>query len=1078
MKAGAHTTLLVVEDDEGLSRLQQRRLERAGYKVICAADAAQGLQYVMQGGIDLLVLDHHLPNGVTGLDLFRQVREARLNLPAILVTGYSTDAVLIEALRAGMLDFIPKTPEYIDDLLSAIARVLKQTQAERQLEETQHRLVREEAARAAAERLAESLRKLVHALPAAIYTCDEQGRITMYNEAAVELWGREPELSNENWCGSWRIYRTDGTPVMLEQCPLPVALREQRLVRGEEIIIERPDGTRRNVIPYPEPMFDASGNLQGTLIMIVDVTHRRQAEEGQRASEARFSAMANNAPAIIWTAAPDGTITFASDRWFEYTGMTREQNAREWPIVLHPDDREPCMTSWRKALAEGKEYEAEVRNRRYDGVYRWFVTRATPVRSETGEITCWFGSTTDIHDRKQAEEALHKQNERLQLLSRALLQLLSAQDPIQIMRELFPEVARHLGVDTYFHYLVNAGERELVPHAYAGIPDRMNSESDRLNLARAICGNLFEDRETIVAFDVQHSSDEGLALARQQGIQAYVCKPLISHNRLTGALAFVSCKRSRFDDDELEFMRLIARYLAVATDRARAEESLGESQRRLATLAELVPQLVWTTQPDGQVDYLNERWFDYTGQTRDEALGHGWADALHPEDRERAWRCRQEALENNQPIDVEYRLRAADGKYEWFLDRGVPLKDEFGRVVKWFGTCTGIDTQKRLEAELIEADRRKDAFLATLAHELRNPLAPLVNSLELIRTASLDGDQLSRLHAIMARQVAQLRSLVDDLLDVSRITRNKIELRRESLPLSKILEDALEISRPIVEAAGHELSVDSQSDALSLSGDCVRLVQVISNLLNNAAKFTNPKGRIWLSCNAEDGYAVIRVRDSGIGISPEMLPRIFDLFTQGDSSTTREHGGLGVGLSLAKSLVELHGGTLEAASPGLGMGSEFTVRLPLEATTQPISHQVEPIPCRQTVPRLQVLVVDDTRASAFLVSQMLMSLGQDVTTANSATAALAAIDSRRPHLVVTDIAMPGMDGYELAQEIRRRLGTSVRLVALSGYGQERERATDAGFDDYLVKPVNLANLRAVLEDVSARVGSCYDTSLS
>lgn len=384
---------------------------------------------------------------------------------------------------------------------------------------------------------------------------------------------------------------------------------------------------------------------------------------------------------------------------------------------------------------------------------------------------------------------------------------------------------------------------------------------------------------------------------------------------------------------------------------------------------------------------------------------------------------------------------------------------------------------RRLEQEIVErqhaqqaivdADRRKDEFLATLAHELRNPLAPLANSLELMKGTALVSGEFTQLREIMERQVTQLRRLVDDLLDVSRITRNKIDIHPSPIDLWTVVMSALESSRPMIDAGGHELFLHQPATPIWVNADRIRLTQVISNLLNNAARYTERGGRIWVACEIMNHLAEIRVKNTGIGISSEALQHVFDMFTRADTSLTRERDGLGIGLPLVKKLVELHGGSVEAASAGPEEGSEFTVRLPVCKPEQPAGG-ADAASSHAGLPRYHALVVDDTRASAHLVSRLLLTLGQNVDTAHDGPSALAAIDRRLPELVISDIGMPRMDGYELARRIRARPDCEgIRLVALTGYGQEqdRSRAYEAGFDEHLIKPVSLANLQELLHSM-------------
>ena len=373
----------------------------------------------------------------------------------------------------------------------------------------------------------------------------------------------------------------------------------------------------------------------------------------------------------------------------------------------------------------------------------------------------------------------------------------------------------------------------------------------------------------------------------------------------------------------------------------------------------------------------------------------------------------------------------------------------------------------RLVQDLRDGDRRKDEFLATLAHELRNPLAPIRNSLQILKMPRLDASTAERAREMMERQVHHLVRLVDDLLDVSRVMRGKIELRKERVELSAVVARAVETVQPLIEAQGHELTVSLPPESLPLDADPVRLAQVIGNLLTNAAKYTEANGRIRLTAQRDGKQAVLRVRDTGIGIAPDMLPRIFDLFVQVDHAATRSQGGLGIGLTLVKNLVEMHGGTVEAHSPGLGQGSELVVRLPLSAREPEKPEGREVADARQVPPSsgLRLLVVDDNQDAANSLAMLLRLQGHEVGVAHDGPAALDMVEVYRPEMVFLDIGMPGMDGYEVARRLRRQPGLeSVRLAALTGWGQQedRRRTAEAGFDHHLVKPVEPAALEGLL----------------
>ena len=413
----------------------------------------------------------------------------------------------------------------------------------------------------------------------------------------------------------------------------------------------------------------------------------------------------------------------------------------------------------------------------------------------------------------------------------------------------------------------------------------------------------------------------------------------------------------------------------------------------------------------------------------------------------------------------------ADGTTINIQVSAMPLFDSTGQPRGAVGAITDVSEHKRNELALREADRRKDEFLAILAHELRNPLAPIRNSLHLLRLTSQHDPTARRVGEMMERQVDLMVRLVDDLLEVSRITRGTISLRKEGVEVAAVVRRAVEASRALIEAAGHRLLIEVPSEPLLLEADPVRLDQVIANLLNNAAKYTDPGGEIRLSVRRDSREVLIAVRDTGVGIAPEKLPKVFDLFMQVEPHGQRAQGGLGIGLTLVKRLVELHGGRVEARSEGKGHGSEFIVRLPLTAPQkrQTTAHASNGTTTPQDARR--VLVVDDNRDAAESLAMLLGMMGAETRVENCGPDALAAMATYRPAIVMLDIGMPGMDGHEVARRIRQKPEYDhVTLVALTGWGQEedRRRSRGAGFDHHLTKPAALDDLQALLGEVGAR----------
>jgi CheY-like chemotaxis protein/nitrogen-specific signal transduction histidine kinase len=380
------------------------------------------------------------------------------------------------------------------------------------------------------------------------------------------------------------------------------------------------------------------------------------------------------------------------------------------------------------------------------------------------------------------------------------------------------------------------------------------------------------------------------------------------------------------------------------------------------------------------------------------------------------------------------------------------------------GYIHDITERKRAEQELQEADRRKNEFLATLAHELRNPLAPIRNSVQVMRLHGLPDPDLRTAQEIIERQVQQMSRLVDDLLDISRISRGMVELRRQILDLRHIIYRSREMSQPLIDERLHQLTVSLPEEPLPVDGDATRLEQILGNLLNNSAKYTEPGGRISLTAVREGDEAVVRVRDTGIGMSADFLTQAFEIFVQaGEQDAAR--GGLGIGLSLVRRFVEMHGGSVSAYSDGPGHGSEFVVRLPLvKAPTPPVA---EPAPPQQKLPRSarRVLVVDDNVDAANSLAMLLQIDGHEVQVTHDGRGALEAVAATPPEFIFLDIGLPGIDGYEVARRIRQQMGPNhLVLIALTGWGQEedRQRSKEAGFDYHFVKPVEPEEWRALL----------------
>ena len=508
------------------------------------------------------------------------------------------------------------------------------------------------------------------------------------------------------------------------------------------------------------------------------------------------------------------------------------------------------------------------------------------------------------------------------------------------------------------------------------------------------------------------------------------------------------------------------------TDRKRAEERVAASERLYRAVGESIDYGVWVCDPEGRNTYVSESFLNLIGKTQADVSEFGWKDDLHPADADATIAAWKECVRTGAVWDREHRFRGTDGEYHPTLARGVAVRDADGKVLYWAGINLDIRRLKEAEAALKLADRHKDAFLAMLAHELRNPLGPVRNAVQVLKQLGPADPTLQEARAMIDRQVAHMARLVDDLLDATRIAQGKILLRFEPCDLATIARQTAEDFRSVLEGSGVRLTVEAPPAPVWVNGDATRLAQIVGNLLHNAHKFTNPGGSVTVRlAEGPDRRAVLSVRDTGIGIDPAILPLVFEVFSQADESLARERGGLGLGLALVKGLAELHHGTVEASSAGPGRGSEFVIRLP--QAVGPPSATATPAPVVVDGVAFKVLVIEDNADAADSLRMLLELVGHEVRTAATGPAGVATARAFHPDLVLCDIGLPGMTGYEVARALRAEADLAgVTIVALTGYGRDEDqaKAKAAGFDVHLTKPVEYDALRRVFAGLARRGG--------
>jgi len=692
-----------------------------------------------------------------------------------------------------------------------------------------------------------------------------------------------------------------------------------------------------------EVVRDAAGRVVGLRGTVQDITDRKRAEDARWASEERFRAAVGATSDLLWTNDAAGQMTGEQPGWGGFTGQSFDEYlGYGWSDAVHPDDARPTIAAWERAVAERRLFAFEHRVRRRDGACRLFTIRAVPLLDPDGAVREWVGVHTDITDQRAAEEEIRASEARARFLDAVGEATRATDDPAAVMAAAARVLGEHLAVTRCAYADVDAdGDRFTIRDDWRlpGVATTAGVYSLDLFGARA-AADLRAGRVLVVRdVDAELSPADGADTFNAIGIKAVVTCPLVKEGRLRAMMAVHSAAPRDWTADEVALVREAAERAWAHIERVRSAAELRAGEERFRTLVEQVQDYaIFTTDPAGRATSWNEGVRRVLGFDEADFVGAVVTDAIFtPEDVAAGVPEAElaEAAATGRATNDRW-MRRTDGTRFYALGTTTALHDAAGRLLGYMKVMRDQTDRKRMEddlrravADLSDADRRKNEFLAMLAHELRNPLAPIRNSLHILKLVGAAGPETAGVHDMIERQVGHMVRLVDDLLEVSRITRGKIDLRRAPVELAAVLRTAVETSRPLIDAAGHALTVDAPAELLVVDGDAVRLAQVFANLLNNAAKYTDPGGAVRLAARRDGADAVVTVRDTGAGIPAEMLGRVFDLFTQIDRSDTRAQGGLGIGLTLVKSLVELHGGRVAVRSDGEGKGSEFEVRLPL-----------------------------------------------------------------------------------------------------------------------------------------------------
>lgn len=774
------------------------------------------------------------------------------------------------------------------------------------------------------------------------------------------------------------------------------------------------------------------------IILFGEVARRAQA----RANESRevFRVTLRSIGDAVITTDTNGCITYLNEIAESLTGWSHEEALGE-PLgrvfhIVNEATRNPVESPATRALREGivvglANHTVLIRK---DGSECPIDDSAAPIRNEQGHVSGCVLIFRDVTAQRLAER--EKANQLI--TARQLAAIVESSNDAIIGKSLDGIIQSwNAAAERLFGY---TAEEAIGQHIALVIPPERLAEEDEIIMS-------LRAGQRVADFETERVRRDGQKI----NVRLTISPIKDEEGNVTGA--------SKIARD--------------VTDRKRVESE----RQKFVTLIENSPDFIGMCDLDGLPFFVNRAGLEMVGlESIEEARRTPVAEFFFPEDRPLMMEKFFPDVFQHGRGEIEIRFRHfKTGHARWMAYKVVMLTDEADRPVAYATVSQDVTERKRLSddlrrlaADLSETDRRKNEFLATLAHELRNPLAPMSNMLEVVKRSNGDSSVVKRAFETIERQLGQMVRLVDDLLDLNRITHDRLELRRSEVELSSVIQQAVEVARPLLDAASHELTIDIPKEAIYMNADSARLAQLFGNLLNNSSKYTRPQGKIWLSAEQVDGEVVVAVKDNGAGIPPDKLSSIFDMFMQVDRTAERSQGGLGIGLTLVKRLAEMHGGSIEARSGGEGQGSEFIVRLPVLSQptdgASPVSGHASESP-----PQRHILIVDDNLDSAESLSMLLEITGNKTYVAHDGLEAVESIEKYRPEVVLLDIGLPKLDGHEVCRRVRSQpWGRDIIIIALTGWGQDadRRKSTEAGFNGHLVKPVDYDQLLALLASLT------------
>ncbi|HEY9797648.1 MAG TPA: PAS domain S-box protein, partial [Leptolyngbyaceae cyanobacterium] len=1046
--------ILLADDNADMRDYVKRLLVSQGYEVETVVDGVAALATVRQQLPDLVLTDVMMP-GLDGLGLLRELRvdPRTREIPIILLSARAGEESRIEGLEAGADDYLIK-PFSARELLARVEATLKlaQMRQEAMRREQELRIV-SEAARSAAQSAQANLESVLASINDQFLVLDRQWRYTYVNDRVVEAVG----ISKEDLLGKciWDVF-----PETLESklyIELHRAVAEQRVVQFEYYYSSWQRWFENRVYP----------SASGVSILVTEITDRKQTEAALRQSEGRLQLALTAAQMFVWELDYKTRWAVCSEVAREVCGF-REGSLNDFIALTHPDDLERLQQAVVGAIANETPLSMDYRILSPDGKTRWLSTWGNIYPGVDGQPERMVGVSVDITKRKQAEADRERLLQEL-AIERARFEAVLRQMPAGVM---IADAASGKLV------LTNEQAKQIVGYDY----------EQSLQLVEYDQVTAFEgfhlDGQPYKAEDYPLTRTVGRPLRTSLQTGETVTNEEIELHRGDGSRIFMNVNSAPIRDSEGQIVAAVVVFQDV-TDRKRAQEALRTSEERFRVIVNQATAGIALSDLTGQFLLVNQRFCDIVGYSMVELLQKRKQDITHPDDQSRNAELFQRLVTQGQEFVIDKRYIRKDGSEVWVSNNVAATRDSSGKPENVIAIVLDITERKQAEVERaallareqearVEAEaanRIKDEFLAVLSHELRSPLNPILGWSRLLQTRKFDAAKTTEALATIERNAKLQAELIEDLLDVSRILRGKLSLNVTPVTLTCTIQAAMETVRLAAEAKSIQMYTTLESEVGQVSGDASRLQQVVWNLVSNAIKFTPQGGRVDIRLECIGSQAQITVSDTGKGIPTHFLPYVFDYFRQADATTTRKFGGLGLGLAIVRHLVELHGGTVQADSPGEGQGATFTVTLPLIGCQPQTEQDIEQPEPSLDLHGVEILVVDDDTDAREFVTFLLQQYGARVRAVSSAGEALTALTQSVPDVLLSDIGMPDIDGYMLMQQVRTlppEQGGQIPAIALSAYAGEinYQQAIAAGFQSHVSKPVEPAELVAVVTSLA------------